>query len=48
MNSIKLIKQRVCLAIFCVGICLSAIEQIDNSLTKEPVTEGKVTIILQK
>jgi hypothetical protein len=32
MNNIRLIKQRVCFAIFFVGICFTAIGHFDNSM----------------
>ena len=40
MNNIRLIKQRVCLAIFIVGICLTGVGQFDDSFVKKTTTEA--------
>ena len=38
MNNIRLIKQRVCFAIFFVGICFTAVGQFDNSMVSKTTT----------
>lgn len=48
MNNIRLIKQRVCFAIFFVGICLTGVEHFDNSFVKKTITETTVEIVFDK
>jgi hypothetical protein len=48
MNNIRIIKQRVCLAIFFVGISLTGVEHFDNSFVNETTTETTVEIVFDE
>ena len=42
MNDIRLIKQRVCLVIFSLGICLTTVGQFDNTFIEKTTTDTTI------